>query len=112
MTEPTEADKIAVLAEWTEVKFDKSWNPFVNPVHWDHLANRLRVRSEPWQHAWADKLLDVIFEQHHDSWEAYRATARSVLEIGGWINYRVATATPAEKAEALYRAIVEQKGPE
>ncbi len=113
MTDVPEADKIAVLVEWTTITpvSRSKWNPFTSRSQWEYLAAELRVQGESWQYAWANKLLGVIFSKHRDSWEAYKATARiSVLALGGWINYRLAVATPAEKSEALYRAIVEQKG--
>lgn len=103
MSDVTQADKIAVLAEWVGVDFDKSWNPFVHAHHWDHLTNQLLIRGEPWQTSWLLRLEDVLRER--------RSFGDSDMASGqNWCRYCLATATPAEKSEALYRAIVEQKG--
>ena len=103
MNEPTEADKIAVLAEWagyeqlSRTNDMLIWNPWRWENDWEQLESRLNLRSEPWQNAWIDYLESIVESKHADGGAMLRR------------QYYLATATPAEKSEALYRAIIEQK---
>ena len=97
MTTTTESEKITVLAEWVGCEFDKSWNPFIHGDHWDILANQLRIRGKEWKLWWSDQIEYLIGQKY--CW----AGPQTMLL------YHVATASPAEKSDALYWAIVARK---
>jgi hypothetical protein len=93
-----------VLFEWAgEPRFAELYNPFENEEDWALLASVLEARGEEWQFEWAHQLEAVIMCSQ--KWKAFRCGKRAVRDVAHWLGYRFATATPAEKSEALYRAI-------